>query len=102
MSAQVWLAAALLLLGGVVGALGTAGLARANPTETIPYSGNQGWRRYVVFHVVEVITVCSGVVLLYGEVPSWGAFTALLVALVPQIIVSVVHQHQVRRHRASR
>lgn len=101
MSVQVWLALALLILGAVVGAVGTAALGRANPTETIPYSGNQGWKRYRVTYFFEVVAIVGGVILLQGEAPLWVAAIALLVAVAPQIVLGVVHQRQVRRHRAS-
>ena len=101
MSAQVWLAVALLMIGAVVGALGTAALARANPTETIPDNSNQGWRRYRISYVAELVAVVFGIILLYGETPFWVAALALLAAVTPQVILGAIHQRQVRRHRAS-
>ena len=92
--------AAMVAVGALVWALGTAVLARANPAERIPRRGDEGWWRYRGSYLVSLVLGLLGSFQLRDEHGWWAFAVGFAVWFVPQQVVSAAHGRRVRRRAA--
>ena len=93
--------AALVLFGALVLALSVVALARGNPTESIPYPGNRGWRLYLVAYLIAFPTALLGSFQLRDE-HGWGlCFAGFAVFFLPFASICWAHGARARVRRAS-
>ena len=96
MSTSALVAVVVAVAGSLVWAVGTARLARANPTEVVPRSTNVGWRGYWRFYLAGLAGAVTAAVVLPNEVGLWSAVVALVVVVLPYVLVTAVHRRRVR------
>lgn len=100
MSVGALLGVAAVLAGAAVWALGTARLARANPTERVPRRGNQGWWRYQGAYAAGLFGMLFGIISLMNEVGWWTVIPAVIVSAAPQAAISAMHRSRIGRRTA--
>lgn len=97
MTAGTVVGVVLVVIGTVVMALGTAAVSRANPTERIPYPGNEGFGRYMAAYVIGFFTALMGSFELRDEQGWWALLAGYAVFFVPFLSICLVHGRRRRR-----